>query len=162
MAIDITALYERYGPMVFRRCRALLGNEEAALDALQEVFILVLRHQGRFREAGHSSLLYTMATNHCLNVMKARRRELPAAEAALETLKAPDRTVESVLAHDALDRIFSLVGERTRTIAWLHFVDQLTLEETARAVHMSVSGIRKRLRRLQAIGQAIEENRHDS
>ena len=56
-----------------------------------------------------------------------------------------------------LDQIFALDDEKTRTIAWLHYVDRLTLEETAERSGMSVSGIRKRLRKLQKIGQEYRE-----
>jgi len=38
----------------------------------------------------------------------------------------------------------------TRTIAVMHLVDGLTLEEVAREVGLSVSGVRKRLRTLKA------------
>lgn len=32
MALDIETFYERYGPMVMRRCRALLRDEAKAQD----------------------------------------------------------------------------------------------------------------------------------
>jgi RNA polymerase sigma-70 factor (ECF subfamily) len=38
--------------------------------------------------------------------------------------------------------------ENTRYMAVLHYIDGLTLEETAQETGMSVSGVRKRLRRL--------------
>ena len=60
-------------------------------------------------------------------------------------------------AQETLDQIFALEDEKTRTIAWLHYVDRLTLEETAAQAGMSVSGIRKRLRKLQKIGQDFRE-----
>ena len=37
--IDIDALYRQYAPMVFRRCRSMLKNEERAQDAMQDTFI---------------------------------------------------------------------------------------------------------------------------
>lgn len=37
-------LFESYGPMVYRRCRAILGEHEAA-DAVQEVFMRVVEKQ---------------------------------------------------------------------------------------------------------------------
>ncbi|MEE0876707.1 MAG: sigma factor-like helix-turn-helix DNA-binding protein, partial [Fibrobacteraceae bacterium] len=49
-----------------------------------------------------------------------------------------------------LARLFSKEPESSRTIAVLHYVDGLTLEETAREVSLSVSGVRKRLRALKA------------
>jgi RNA polymerase sigma-70 factor (ECF subfamily) len=159
--LDFEALYKRYGPMVFRRCRSLLNDEDAAWDALQEVFVLVLRHHGRFRGEGHSSLLYTMATNHCLNVIKARRRKGWGLERELEGEPAIDRSTDAVVAQDAVERILSLFDQTTRTITWLYFVDGLTLEETARAAGMSVSGVRKRLRKLQAAGRLAEEDVHE-
>lgn len=47
--------------------------------------------------------------------------------------------------------------ETTRTIAMLHYVDRFTLEETAEMVKMSVSGVRKRLRKLRESGLALKE-----
>ena len=43
MKINVEQFYSKYGPMVLRRCRALLRNEEQALDAMQEVFVRVLQ-----------------------------------------------------------------------------------------------------------------------
>jgi DNA-directed RNA polymerase specialized sigma24 family protein len=36
--IDIGVYYEKYLPMVVRRCRGILGDEEDALDTAQDVF----------------------------------------------------------------------------------------------------------------------------
>ena len=47
-----------------------------------------------------------------------------------------------------LDWLFGRNPESSRTIAVLHYVDGLTLEEVARETNMSVSGVRKRLRKL--------------
>jgi RNA polymerase sigma-70 factor (ECF subfamily) len=49
-----------------------------------------------------------------------------------------------------LDRLFGRHPESSRTIAVLHYVDGLTLEEVADEIGMSVSGVRKRLRALRA------------
>ena len=35
-AFDVTAITMRYGPMVLRRCRQLLRNEDEALDEAAE------------------------------------------------------------------------------------------------------------------------------
>jgi RNA polymerase sigma-70 factor (ECF subfamily) len=42
-------------------------------------------------------------------------------------------------------------------MAVLHYVDRLTLEETAVEVGLSVSGVRKRLRRLREKGLDLKE-----
>ena len=57
----------------------------------------------------------------------------------------------------SLSRIFGEQKESTRTIALLHLLDGMTLSEVADEVGMSVSGVRKRLRGLKAMG--LEMNR---
>ena len=47
-----------------------------------------------------------------------------------------------------LDWLFNRHPESSRTIAVLHYVDGLTLEQVADEVGLSVSGVRKRLRKL--------------
>ena len=47
-----------------------------------------------------------------------------------------------------LGRLFRRHPESSRTIAVLHYLDGLTLEQVAEVVGLSVSGVRRRLRRL--------------
>jgi hypothetical protein len=51
-------LYERFGPMVLRRCRYLLRDEDTALDAMQDVFVRVLERRERMTEVCSSLFFY--------------------------------------------------------------------------------------------------------
>ena len=147
-AIDVEALCQRYGAMVLRRCRRLLRDDDEALDACQDVFMRLIERRGRLHDRYPSSLLYRMATNLCLNRIRdaARRPETRDQEvlAAIATAD-PDRAIDARL---LLDRLFRREPVSTRTMAVLHYLDGLTYEEVARETHLSVSGVRKRLRRL--------------
>jgi RNA polymerase sigma-70 factor (ECF subfamily) len=151
VAIDIDDYYRRYGPMVLRRCRRLLGDEEQAVDALQDTFVQLLRHQDRITDDGPSSLLYRMATNVCLNRIRSRRRrpEHPGEE-LLQRIAGSAGPERRVLARLGLGRLFARELESTQTIAVMHLLDGMTLEEVAGEVGLSVSGVRKRLRQLRA------------
>lgn len=149
--IDIEAAYRRYGPMVLRRCRSLLRDEEQALDAMQDTFVRVMHHAGRLDDRAPSSLLYRIATNVCLNRIRTRKRrpEDPDADllARIAALAEPER--EATM-RDSLARLFGRQPASSRTIAVLHLVDGLTLPQVAEQVDLSVSGVRKRLRKLRA------------
>jgi RNA polymerase sigma-70 factor (ECF subfamily) len=149
--LDVEALYRRYGPMVVRRCRRLLRDEQEALDVAQEVFVRVLRSRERLSGAYPSSLLYRIATNLSLNRLRDRgRRPEIAADELLHRI-AVARDADAPL---LLDRLFGRHPESTRTMAVLHYVDGLTLEEVARECGMSVSGVRRRLRLLRVTARA--------
>ena len=87
----------------------------------------------------------------CLNRIRNRQRrpESPDEEvlAAIASAEAPGGESEARM---VLDWLFGRHPESSRTIAVLHYVDGLTLEEVARQTEMSVSGVRKRLRKLRA------------
>lgn len=156
--MDVERLYRRYGPMVMRRCRQLLGDEDEARDAAQEVFVKLLMAQGRLRDTAPSNLLYRMATNLCLNrIRDARRRRTTPNSALVEKIAVWDEIDGRAEARDLLARLFGRQRESTRVMACLHYVDGLTLEEVAREVGLSVSGVRKRLRRLRASLRELEE-----
>ncbi len=152
MAINVEQAYRTYGPMVLRRCRHLLRQEELAVDAMQDTFVQLIRYQDRLDDRYPSSLLYRMATNVCLNRIRSRsRRPEDARDDLLERIAVmEDGAHEQVAARSLLDRLFAREQESTRVIAVLHLVDGMTLEETAAEVGMSVSGVRKRLRPLRS------------
>jgi RNA polymerase sigma-70 factor (ECF subfamily) len=152
MAVDIESLYRTHGPMVLRRCRALLRDENKAVDAMHDVFVELLRRESRLDARAPGGLLLTTATHVCLNRLRsARRRPEDPDEDLLARIAALGSDAENLsLARRALDRIFGDQPESTRLIAVLLYVDGLTLEEVAAEVGMSVSGVRKRLRTLRA------------
>jgi RNA polymerase sigma-70 factor (ECF subfamily) len=148
-ALDVEALSRRYGAMVLRRCRRLLGDEDEALDACQDVFVRLLEHRMELNDAYPSSLLYRIATNVCLNRIRTReRRPATPDEELLASIAATGEPGAGSDARLLLDRLFRRHPESSRTIAVLHFLDGLTHEEVARVTRLSVSGVRKRLRRL--------------
>ena len=158
MSVDVEALYREYAPMVLRRCRSLLRNEEQAVEAMQETFLRVLRNERRLHDTAPRSLLYTIATNLCLNRIRTRkRRPEDPIDALVHTIaNAPD-VDERAWARVALDRIFAREPASTRVIATLFLLDGLTWEQVASEVGMSVSGVRKRVRTLKAHVAALEE-----
>jgi RNA polymerase sigma-70 factor (ECF subfamily) len=143
--------------MVLRRCRQLLQNEDKALDAMQDTFVQLLRHADRLTADAPSSLLYRIATNVCLNVLRGEKRKpVSGREELLMEIASVDEHEERSVTRAFLDELFSREKESTRTIAVLHYVDRLTLEQTAGEVGLSVSGVRKRLRALRKRGLALE------
>ena len=143
--------------MVLRRCRSMLRDEEEALDAMQDVFVQIVRRAEQLEDRGCSSLLYTTATRVCLNRLRSSRRrpQDPATDTLLQLADAA-ASVDQNHARSLLGRLFRDEPESTATIAALHLHDGLTLEQTADAVGMSVSGVRKRLRKLKSTLGSLE------
>lgn len=143
--IDIEALYARYGPMVLRRCRQLLRDEQEALDVAQDVFVRVLRRRQSLTARYPSSLLFRIATNLCLNRIRDRRLwpDLPGDDFLTSVARRDDLDAPLLL-----ERLFRRHPESTRTMAVMHWLDGMTLDEVARDCGLSVSGVRKRLRAL--------------
>ena len=149
MPVDTNTYYCTYGPMVLRRCRRLLGDDQAARDAMHDVFVQVLTHGDALADQAPSALLFRIATNVCLNRIRTRRRKPEDGDPTLlvEIAEHTDPAARSA-ARSALDALFRHEPDDTALIAVLHLHDRMTLEEVAAEVGMSVSGVRKRLAKL--------------
>ncbi len=116
---------------------------------MHDVFVKVLRYQDRLEDSAPSSLLYRIATNVCLNhIRAARRRPEVTGDSLVEQIAREADPESAASTRGILARLFGGEVESTAVIAVLHHHDGMTLEEVAREVGMSVSGVRKRLRRL--------------
>ncbi|MDY6933334.1 MAG: sigma-70 family RNA polymerase sigma factor [Spirochaetota bacterium] len=157
--IDIEEFYLRYSPMVFRRCRYLLRDEDSAQDAMHEVFVRLLEYQNRLKDAYPSSLLYTIATNVCLNIIRDQKRHKRVeGNDILEQIAQSDLLRERFENREFLNFLFSKEKQTTREIAVMHYVDKMTLNEISRRTGLSHSGVRKRLRKLKDNVKAFRED----
>jgi RNA polymerase sigma-70 factor (ECF subfamily) len=145
--INIKEYYLRYGPMVLRRCRQLLRDEERAKDAAQEVFAKVLTHKKRLKNQYPSSLLFRISTNTCLNMIRDQSSQSSLhSEDPLHGIAFYDESEKKVMMQDILEKIFRKEKPSTREIALMYFVDGMTLREVGDEMGLSVSGVRKRIR----------------
>lgn len=135
--------------MVLRRCRQLLRDEDAALDALQDVFTKILQKEIASVDYP-SSYLYTIATRICIDRIRSAPVRHAGGDTLLEDIAASDDLEGRVFASRILDRLFGKHEESTRVMAILHYLDGLTLDEVGEQVGLSTSAVRKRLDQLKS------------
>ncbi len=129
---ELGQLYASHGYLVHRRCQAILGNQQDADDALQEVFLRV----GRYPPVQVESILgwlYGIAQRVCFDLLARRRRIEPRADQVLTSM------IDAVRFDD-----------RTNRIASLHYLDGFTQEEVAQRTGYSRRTVGKKLKALEA------------
>lgn len=155
---DIAELYERYGYAVHRRCWRLLGSEAEADDALQEVFVRVMRYGDGFAGEAPLPWLCRIADRHCFDRLRGRkRREQPDdVERIVATLERAQAAERGSLAGGATDgdgreniqtvaRALAACRQAVQEVAILYYVDEMTQDEVASAVGVSRKTVRERL-----------------
>ncbi len=149
---SIEELYQRYGALVRRRARAILGEEQAALDAMQEVFVRAMRERDGFRgEASPVTWLYRITTNLCLNRVRdhARRRELMEAQGPPPAGAPADSEDKAILAS-----VLARVPEELREIAVYYYVDEMNQDEIAELTGLGRRTVGNRLEEFRAKARA--------
>jgi RNA polymerase sigma-70 factor (ECF subfamily) len=141
-------IYVRYGSIVYRRARRLLGDEQAAKDACQEVFLRLFRSLVEFERASPVTWLYKVTTNHCLNVMRDEQRH----RLLLATRAEPAPTLPSAPSLAELLRGFP---EALQEIAVYYFVDEMSQDEIARVLGVSQRTVSNRLSAFRGLAKSV-------
>lgn len=152
---ELSALYEKYGYLVHRRCMALLGNAVDADDALQEVFMRVQRY-GR-PEATGSDLgwLYAIATRVCFD-QRAKRKETPVDPVTIPAVDARSQGGrKDAEVRAAVGVALRSMDLKTAEIGVLHHVDGYTQEEVSARTGISRKTIGKKLAVFEALVREV-------
>jgi RNA polymerase sigma factor (sigma-70 family) len=148
MRLDVTELYRKHGGLVFRRARAVLGDDELARDVVQEVFLSLHQRQGALHEGGLVSWLYTVTTNRSLKLMRnhatrARLTDAHAEQLAPREASAPDITAR-------LRGVLPQLDEALAQVAVYRHVDEMTHAEIAEVLGCSRRHVGNLVERLEA------------
>lgn len=142
----VQELYERYGYAVHRRCLRLLGSRAEADDALQAVFVRVMRWGGLQQSEAPLPWLYRIADRVCFDQLKLRRRQASPEESArrLEQ-RAEQPSGERPEQLSEVREVLGLCEADVQEVAVLYYVDEMTQDEVADAVGCSRKSVRSRL-----------------
>lgn len=147
---EVAALYDRYAPVLFHRCRSILRNDEEAWDAVQETFARVIKKSESFRQQSSPlTWMYKISTNYSLNQLRNRQSRARTRRDRKDEIAGPDRTAPPSEHTEDHGRVLALLDDadpQTRACIVHTYFDGCTREETARLVGLSVPTVRKRLR----------------
>jgi RNA polymerase sigma-70 factor (ECF subfamily) len=141
----VAALYRRYGPSIYSRCKRLLRNEAMAEDAVQEVFLKVYRHLDQAPDDQAAwGWICRISTNHCLDQM--RRRRVRGDDTANENLEEPSHNPESAIQdRDLVMGMLHRAPEKLRAPALLYHVDGMEQAQIATVLQISRRTVINRL-----------------
>ncbi len=146
----VEELYREYGGPVYRRCLRMLGSEEEAETAVQEVFLRFMRRLSKIDDVEKASnYLFRVSTNYCLTRIRDRGRAPGFSELredATDGLILEDQVAASRAVKECLDR---LTG-RKRMVVYLYFAEGMTQDEVARACELSLRQVGRIIRRFLA------------
>ncbi len=150
-------LVRRHQPAVLGLCRTMLGDADEADDAAQEAFLKAWRSLGGFSGGSRfGTWLYRIASNHCLDLLRARSRratqsldelveaESPALQRALGTGAPASAALE---ASDLAARLLATLPEEQRLALVLRETQGLRYDEIAEVMGCSVDSVKARLKR---------------
>lgn len=67
-------LYRRYIPLVYGLCLKYLNNQEAANDAVMDIFAVLVEKVPQYEIKNFNTWLYSVAKNHCLHVLRKEKQ----------------------------------------------------------------------------------------
>lgn len=80
---DLGTLYDRHLTEVFAICRRYLRPDEEAEDAVMQLFEQLVVKLRQHEVSNFSAWLHATARNHCLMILRAQQRGIPAAGGSL-------------------------------------------------------------------------------
>lgn len=140
----IGGLFDSYSDMVYRIALNIVRNREEAQDIVMDVFMSLMK-QNAFNDELHiKRWLIRAAENRAINVAKSARvsRTAPLDELLQNTLSAPLSENE----YDVLDMVMRL-PDKLKTTVYMFYYEDMSAEEIARALGISVNAVYKRLER---------------
>ena len=154
---ELVELYER---RIFRVAKNITNNEEDAEDVLQETFLKAYEHLAEFQG---NSKFYTWIVRIAVNeaLMKLRKRKTDRSVPLDEAIGPPEEPVREIAVWEEnpeqkysreelgeiLDQAVRSLAPEYRMVFTLRDMDELSTEETAEALNLSIPAVKSRLLR---------------
>jgi RNA polymerase sigma-70 factor (ECF subfamily) len=145
------ALYQTYKDKVYSISLYFFhGDDTAASDATQQVFLKLLTGIGQFRGGSEfSTWLYRMVVNTCLDSAKTgRRRASRMDDGAIERIAAPASAEEDLARAEVAGKVqaaLSSLPPKLRLPVLLRYFEDLSYGEMAQALNCSMGTVASRL-----------------
>jgi RNA polymerase sigma-70 factor (ECF subfamily) len=161
-------LFETYKDRVFSiAVYSLGGDETAASDVSQQIFLKLITNIGQFRgESAFTTWLYRLVVNACTDEHRKRRRFLPFGEstpvANIEERRPQEKRYAKLEIADSVQAAIRELKPKFRMPILLKYVEDLSYEEIATVLSCTKGTVASRLNRgHKALAQKLAHLRNE-
>ena len=136
------------------------GDTQVAEDIVQDAFLKVWEMRSTVRVETARALLYTIAANLFSNRYKRMKLNLKLQQTIVEdrTFETPEFEMEIKEFDRKLQRVLSELNDNNRTVFLMNRIDQMTYNEIAASLNISVKAVEKRMKKaLEHVRKEIEQ-----
>jgi RNA polymerase sigma-70 factor (ECF subfamily) len=145
---------EAFQKPVFNLCYRMLGNAEDAEDAAQESFWRAFQGLAKYDlQRPFGTWLLSIAAHYCIDRLRRKRPVLLSLESLLPEDDAPDETPDpETQTHqrqnqESVQRLLAELGREERAMIVMRYWHDMSYEEIAHALRVSVGAVKSRLHR---------------
>jgi len=138
-------LYKRFGVKLYNYLLFMLGDQESAEDALQEVLIGLWQGCGRFRSRSKArTWLYRIAYHRAVSILRKRKNHVSYDDLqAVLSEQDMDFSVQNERLRAALERL----PEKQKTVVLLAYIEEMSYSEIAAVVGIPAGTVKSRMNR---------------
>jgi RNA polymerase sigma-70 factor, ECF subfamily len=151
-------LIRRHSRLVYRALTAILGNQDHAQDAMQDVMLSAYQNIATFQSRSKfSTWLVSIARNKAIEYLRKRKKEISLDEAPFgededfrprevrDWVDNPEQAYSRQEIRQLIERGITALPAKYRTVVMLRDVELLSIEEIARQLGLSVPAVKVRL-----------------
>jgi RNA polymerase sigma factor (sigma-70 family) len=155
-------IYDRYSGRIYNFAFRFLRNAEAAEDAVQEVFVKMLKHANQFHgDAKLSTWLFSITANWCRDYLRKADNRSKDSEDVLITIagpaeQAPDRVLETREDEQRVQKALQVLTPEQREAILLSRYQGLSYAEIAQIAGCSEGAVKTRVfRAMETLKKAL-------
>jgi len=154
-------LFEEYKDRVYSiAIYSMSGDEMAAADVTQQVFLKLMTRIGQFRgDSEFTTWLYRLVINTCRDEQRKQRRFVSLADGFLQTQASGDSPRARYARKELSGRVQAAIAQLKPKLRWpilLKYVDEMSYEEIAEVLGCSKGTVASRLNRAhKALGRRL-------
>ncbi len=154
-------IYERYAHAIYRYIYVRVRDSQLAEDLTADVFLRMIESIDRYEERGWpiSAWLYRIARDRVIDTLRRKRRRLQISLYDWSgSYDGPDIEAFMRSEHQYLRGYFFRLTRGQRTVLWLRFVDEYSLQEVASKLGVSEAAVKALQHRgLRALARMLRE-----
>ncbi|WP_077212538.1 RNA polymerase sigma factor [Bacillus dakarensis] len=144
-------IINKYKNPLYATILRMTGNQQDAVDLVQESFIKIYRQLEKFDGKGSfSSWMYRVAINHCMDEFRKKRFKMEQVEVKENDVKDfhhPEVIFLKKEKNRQLEKLIGSLPEDERMILLLRYVNEQSYNEISEFMNLSVATVRNKLHR---------------